>query len=284
MAGMIPLFIIAYRMFESRPSYHRFLYIAGGFTFTLVILARILLVYNFLPVDISKMIKLDNNGWGDLSEKVSKMAENRPVVFIGSYQNPSQYIFHTGKEAFTFNNALYRNNQYDLAGIEPGLQGKEVLIITNKMNITAADKNEYGLVLNDSIRYPNGKYRLCIYDTNYRSYNFIKAEVKLENITMKAGDIVEIPVKLINPGNDPVKFADAAPSKVHLYCYFLQGGKPVIVEEVGDISSIILKDEYNTSFKIRTPSEPGIYYLKVSLKRGWLPPGINSRLMKVKVH
>jgi hypothetical protein len=283
MAGMIPLFIIAYRMIETRPSFHRFLYIAGGFTFALLMLARTLLVYNFLPVDISKMIKLDNNGWGDLSAKVSNMAGNRPVVFIGSYQNPSQYIFHTGKEAFTFNNSLYRGNQYDLEGIEQKLQGKDVLVITNKKNIAIADKAEYNLSLNDSIQYPNGKYRLFLYDTNYRSYNFIRAEVGLDIYTMNAGDSVEIPVVLFNPGGDPVRFADAAPAKVYLWCYLLQYGKPVVDQKVEDISALVLYDAYRTSFKIKTPSKPGTYYLKVSLKRGWFPPGINSRLIKVKI-
>jgi hypothetical protein len=283
MAGMVPLFIIACRMIENRPSFNRFLYIAGGFTFTLLILARILLVYNFLPVDISKMLKLDNNGWGDFSAKVSSIAGDRPVVFIGTYQNPSQYIFHTGKEAFTFNNAIYRSNQYDLEGIEQQLQGKEVLIVTNKSNIAGPDKREFNLTLNDSIRYPNGKYRAILIDSNYRSYNFIRAEVGLQSFTMNAGELIEIPVLLTNPGDEPVRFADAAPAKVFIYCYFLQYGKPVITEKVQDISAVILKDKYSTSFKIKAPDIKGTYYLKISLKCGWLPPGINSRLIRVKV-
>ena len=187
------------------------------------------------------------------------------------------------EESFTFNNAIYRNNQYDLEGIEERLQGKEVLIVTNKTNIANPDKKEYNLTFNDSIQYPNGKYRAILNDTNYRTYNFIRADIGLLDYTMNAGEMIEIPVVLTNPGNEAVIFADAAPAKVFIYCYFLQFGKPVVIENVQDISAVVLKDEYRTSFKIKAPAIPGTYYLKISLKSGWLPPGINSRLIKVNV-
>jgi len=34
---------------------------------------------------------------------------------------------------------------------------------------------------------------------------------------------------------------------------------------------------------MKAPDKPGVYYLRVSIKSGWLPPGINSRLVKIKV-
>jgi hypothetical protein len=284
MAGLIPLFIISYKMFERTPKIHRFLYISGAFTISLVILARLLLVYNFLPEQFIKKIKLDNYGWEEFSHNVEKLAGERPVVFVGSYQNPSQYIFQTGKEAFAFNNAMYRNNQFDLERIEEKLQGKEALIIINHRNITSADREEYGLYEIDSILYPNHKYRLMVYEPNYRSYNFINAEVMIDDHVMKAGETVEIPVILEGPAGKTISFSEASPAKVYLCYYFLQDGKPVIFEKVEDLSGISFTDEYRTSFKIAAPVKPGVYYLKISIKNGWLPPGINSRLIKVKVN
>ncbi len=283
MAGMIPLFIIAFKMFENRPSFHRFIYITGIVTTMLIIPARALLIYDFLPDQYSKMIKLDNSGWEEFSEKVSLLSGDRPVVFVGSYQGPSQYIFQTGKEAFAFNNALYRNNQFDLENIEEGLQGKDVMIIINKSNLTVKDKQEYGLEQTDSIRFPTGKFRYILNDTNYHTYNFLKAEVLLDEYEINAGEIIEIPVRIENPGVRPVDFNDAAPAKTILCCYFLKKGKPVIFKEVEDISGTKITDEYRTSFKIQAPDVPGTYYLKISIKSGCLPPGINSRLIKVKV-
>jgi hypothetical protein len=283
MAGLIPLFILAYRMFESRPKYHRFLWITGGLTIVLVIMIRILLIYDYLPEKYSRMIKLDVHGWKAVMEKISKHAENRPVVFIGSYQNPSRYIFNTGKEAYSFNNSLYRGNQFDLEGIEEHLQGKEVMLVFPRKSIPAMDLEEYGIELTDSIRYPNGKYRNYVFEKDYRTYNFIQAEILLQDLEFKSGTEAEIPVILKNPLKEPVIFGDTAQGEVYLTCLLLQYGKPVIYKKFEDISKLVLKNEYRTSFRMKVPDKPGVYYLKISIKSRWLPPGINSRLMKVRV-
>jgi hypothetical protein len=34
---------------------------------------------------------------------------------------------------------------------------------------------------------------------------------------------------------------------------------------------------------MEVPDMPGTYYLRVSVKSGWMPPGINSRLVKIRV-
>jgi hypothetical protein len=283
MAGLIPVFLIAYRIFESRPKLYRFLYFTGGFTLVIVMLIRILLINNFLPDKYSKQLKLDISGWNTFSQKVSKLAENRPVVFIGSYQNPSQYIFNTGKEAFSFNNALYRNNQFDLEGIEERLQGREVMIVFPKKSIAPDDLKEYSIKLTDSLLYPNGKYRYYIFEKDYRSYNFLQANILLKDHEVEAGTEVTIPVVLKNPGGEPVVFNETDTGKVYLTYLLLQYGKPVIYEKFEDISNLVLKDEYNTSFRVKVPDKPGIYYLKISIKSRWLPPGINSRLFKIRV-
>lgn len=283
MAGLIPVFLIAYRIFESRPKFYRFLYFTGGFTLVIVMLIRILLINNFLPDKYSKQLKLDISGWNTFSQKVSKLAENRPVVFIGSYQNPSQYIFNTGKEAFSFNNALYRNNQFDLEGIEEQLQGREVMLVFPKKNIAPDDLKEYSIKLTDSLLYPNGNYRYYIFEKDYRSYNFLQADILLKDHEVEAGTEVTIPVVLKNPGGEPVVFNATDTGKVYLAYLLLQHGKPVIYEKFEDISQLMLKDEYKTSFRMKVPDKPGIYYLKISIKSRWLPPGINSRLFRVRV-
>jgi hypothetical protein len=283
MAGLIPLFLIAYRMFENRPKIHRYLYITGGLTVLIVIMIRIILIYNFLPEKYARLVSLDTSGWKEVTKKISDLAEDRPVVFFGTYQNPSHYIFYTGKDAFSFNNALYRKNQYDLEGIEEQLQGREVMLVFPKKSIAADDLEKYGIVLNDSIRYPNGKYRSYLFEKNYRSYNFIQADILLENNEVQAGKVAYIPVSLRNTGDTPVTFADTTYRNVSLTYYLLQYGKPVIYEKFEDISGLVLKDTYKTSFSIPVPEKPGVYYLKVSIKSNYLPPGINSRLYKLRV-
>jgi hypothetical protein len=283
MAGLIPLFLLAYRMIEARPKIYRFIYISGGITFIFILFIRTLLIINFLPEQYSKMIKLDIYGWNAFSENVSKIAGDRPVVFVGSYQNPSQYNFYTGKAAFSFNNALYRNNQYDVESIEKQIQGKEALVIFTPNSVAPEDLKDFGISLSDSIRFPNDKYRYYVLEDNYHSYNYVPVEFHLENHTVKAGTELEIPVKIINPGEEEIYFSNVDSNKVYLACYLLQYGKPLIYKMFEEISSLVLKDEYKTSFRMKVPEKPGVYYLKVSIKSGWMPPGINSRLVKLKV-
>jgi hypothetical protein len=283
MAGLIPLFIIAYRVFESRPRTYRLVWFAGGVTLVMVILIRMLLIYDYLPEKYSRLLRLDNTGWTEFSQNVSALAQDRPVVFIGSYQGPSHYIFDTGKEAFSFNNGLYRGNQFDLEGIEQELQGKDVMLIFPKKGVAEDDVEKYSIQLTDSLLFPTGKYRWYVYEKDYRSYNFIRAEILLADHELTAGSEVAIPLVLKNPGPEPVVFRHKNSGKVYLTYYLLQYGKPLIYEKFEDISGLELKDEYQTSLKIKVPDKTGVYYLKVSIKSGWLPPGINSRLVKIKV-
>ncbi len=283
MAGLLPLFLIAFRLSEERPKFHRFIYISGAISLVLVILIRVLLVVNFLPAPYNKMIKVDVYGWDAFMDKVSDLAVDRPVVFIGSYQNPSRYIFHTGKVAFAFNDVSYRSNQFDLENIERKILGKEALLIFPKKSIELDDFLEYGIGQSDSIQYPNGKYRYYVFKENYRTYNFIPVDILLDNLTVKAGTSIDIPVRMRNPGDSPVKFSEGDTIGTFLTSYLIQYGKPVDYHRFEDISSLVLVDEYRTSFILQAPDKPGVYYLRVSLKNGWLPPGINGRLIKVRV-
>jgi hypothetical protein len=282
-AGLIPVFLISYRIFENRPKLYRYLYVTGGISIAIILMIRVLLVGDFLPEKYQSQFKSISGGWKAFSQKVSSLAENRPVVFIGSYQNPSQYMFYTGKEAFSFNNYIYRSNQFDLEGIEERLQGREVLVITPKRNLDTNDLKVYNIRLNDSLSLPTGSHPLYFFEKNYRSYNYLKTEILLEDHEVKAGTELTIPILLRNPGDRPVNFKEALPARVYLSLNLFLHGKPLIDQEFEDISDLKLKDEYGTSFKLKVPDEPGTYYLRVSVKSGWFPPGINCRLFKIIV-
>jgi len=105
----------------------------------------------------------------------------------------------------------------------------------------------------------------------------------LPDETFHAGQEVEVPVTLRNPGREAVDFSQAYPARVHLTYFILQYGKPVVYEKVEELSGKTIEKEYNTDIPVHLPEKPGVYYLKVSIKSGWLPAGINSRLLKLKV-
>jgi hypothetical protein len=157
------------------------------------------------------------------------------------------------------------------------------MIINPKTNIAPAEAREYELDFSDSIRYPYGAYFNYFIEKNYRSYNFVGCDIILPEDEFLAGQTYNIPIILKNTQSEPVDFHDARPAKVFLTYLLLQYGKPVIYKKFEDISELTIADEYSTSLTIKMPEKPGVYYLKVSIKSGWLPPGINSRLVKVRV-
>jgi hypothetical protein len=282
-AGLIPVFLISYKVFESLPKFYRYLYYSSGLTVVMIIMFRILLIHDFLPERYKVMFQSFSDQWKAYSQEINQLAKGRPVVYIGSYQGPSQYMFYTEKEAFSFNNYLYRSNQFDLEGIEKTLQGRDVLIITPRLNMDTADMRAYNIQLSDSLLTPSGAYHYYFNDSNYRTYNFIRADILLKDHEFKAGSELNIPVRLLNQSDLPLAFNEAEPEKVYLTYILLQHGKKVIYKKFEDISNLEIDEEYTTSFNMSIPARPGTYFLRVSIKSGWLPPGINSRLFKIRV-
>ncbi|HOX76554.1 MAG TPA: glycosyltransferase family 39 protein [Bacteroidales bacterium] len=280
MAGLLPLFLVTFIEWGKNRKMVRFATVAGLVTILLIISARVFLMADFLPEKYTRMVRLEMIGWKTFSKEVEKIAGDRPVVFIGGYQIPSLYRFYTGKEAFSFNNALYRNNQYDLEDIEAKLQGRKVLLLFPRNTISPSDLVTYGY---DSIMNPNGRKILYTSVDDFRSYNWLRAEIIPNDNSFKAGTEQEFTVILNRPVNGPLDFSDVKTGEVFLTYLLLQQGKPVQYRLFENISQLGSENNYQTSFRMTMPEKPGIYYMKVSLKTGILPPGINSRLVKIKV-
>ena len=282
-AGLVPLFIIACIALERNAKLKSYLYYTFGISLILILAARLMLISQLIPEPYRDKIHIESHGWKAFAEKVSHLAGDRPVVFVSSYQNASQYRFYTGLEAFSFNSEIYRSNQYDLEGIEQGLQGREVLIVVSGKDLTEEDILEYNLALSDSIRIPGSGYQYHMIMKDYRSYNFLPVETLIRTIELKSGTEMVVPIRIKNPGESPVYFGGDEQHGVCIYWTLLQYGKPVSARQFEDLSGFTLEKEYITFMLLEAPPEPGTYYLRISIKSRWLPLGINSRIIKVKV-
>jgi len=92
----------------------------------LIVFARITLVYDILPVSY---LKKEIHDTKNRMIAISKVAGDRPVIFTNSYQDPSQYTFHTGHFAHSLDNLAYRRTQYDIWDFEEKLNGQEVFYV-----------------------------------------------------------------------------------------------------------------------------------------------------------
>jgi hypothetical protein len=284
MAGLVPFFLLCIQILSVRPRITKFIYIFSGITLLIIVFVRLLIMEPLLPDKIANRINLEMNGWESFSKKVERLASGRPVVFVGSYQTPSHYIFETGNVATTFNNVLYRNNQFDLRQIEKDLQGKEALVILPRTNFTFEDIEKYNISLDDSIRFPNNRFQHYLIARNFRSYNFIPIKIDLKSDYFTTGGEISADLIMNNPYDKPVYFRDAKPSRVYLTYWLLFHGKPLYSGIIEEVSDLVLTKDYIKGFTIPAPEAAGTYYLRISIKSGWMPPGINSRLVKIRVN
>jgi hypothetical protein len=243
---------------------------------------RALLVENYLPEPLKGKFRFETQGWPAFTRQVEERAGDRPVVFVSSYQNASIYRFYSGREAFSFNGYLYRGNQFDLSGLEKTLQNRDVLVVMDPIDLSRKDIMDYSLRVNDSIRLTSGKYHYSLYFHDFRSYNYLPLKFLRDDWEFKTGETIEIPFVLGEEGLS-ADFRDLNGMKTTLVSTLFQKGKPILREEFENLTGISLNGPLRSICRITLPSTPGDYYLRISVKTGWLPPGINGRLQKISV-
>ena len=280
-AAYIPIIVLAYPAIEGRVGLHKAIYILSAISIVIIIVLRIYLVFNFTAHKTELTLQQEFHGWDVWAEEVEKIAGDRPVVFASSYQKPSKYTYYARKESFTFNYMRYRKNQFDIMNTEIGLLDKEVLFVNNDPVVILSDEVVFPLPHVDSAKIM-GSWWYYTSIEHYRSYNFLQIEVNLETSEFPLSTEIEIPIELFNPLNKPLAITQSEGDS-WLTVSFLQNGKVISYQEVEDISNRSVDKSYQTVLKAVTPDKAGKYNLWVSIRSGWFPPGLNSKLFELKI-
>ena len=122
-AVSVPMILVLHRHVQS-PEWEK--WISRGIVpmVCLVFLCRIL-----LPVLASEKINIVGNK--KKMEAIHAQCGNLPVVFVGSFQNPSMYRYYTGENAVPVSSVYGRRTQFDIWQFDKKLQGKELCIISD---------------------------------------------------------------------------------------------------------------------------------------------------------
>lgn len=95
-----------------------------------LIITLILRVYMMIDIIPSKYIKKDEfHKTKQWAMAIKDSANGLPVVFLDSYQRPSQYWFWTGDTTMALNTTNYRRNNYNFWPLEQKLQGKKICMV-----------------------------------------------------------------------------------------------------------------------------------------------------------
>lgn len=112
------LFVYARR----HPRTRRYVMRAGGVTVGLIVLVRLVMIFNPLGI----RFEVFNNP--ESYAAIAAEADGRPVVFRYGYAVAAKYAFYTGGEAYCQPNIRYRTHQWQFRDDDSQFIGREVLV------------------------------------------------------------------------------------------------------------------------------------------------------------
>lgn len=99
------------------------LYKLSALMLAVVFVARIVLALNVLPE------RFGLSGKRERYDKIHEVCGNKPVVFVGSFQEPSLYMYFEGGQATVLSELHSRRTQYDILAAEHTMQGQPACVI-----------------------------------------------------------------------------------------------------------------------------------------------------------
>ncbi len=178
-AASIPMIILLTEASMENEKLSRYIKKYVGWSLLLVLMARILLVSGLLPE------RIGFNGKKEKTEAIHRIAGDCPVVFSGSFQNPSLYNFFTGNESTVISSLYSRQTQFDLWRKEEGMKGKKVFL-----HLGVKDK---------SIKYPSGTQEIeGFFSNDLQTTNQLEIIFTSANHEFSERDSISIPVTIIN--------------------------------------------------------------------------------------
>jgi hypothetical protein len=270
--AFIPLLVLSYQYVSDRPSARKWAARLSVVSCIFFLFIRLNLASDLVPAVGSKLFP-EFYGWRSWAGTIRSRVGTTPVVFANSYQKASKYSFYSGQTALSLNNIRYRSNQYDLWSIEDSLQGKRVFFVPN-WEISGEGTHRF--------RTSKEIVHAVLID-NFRSYAKVTIATQQPRFTFPRGTTVRIPVRLTNHYPGPVRFDHNEQYPVWLvYCLFREE-TPDRQVNVLPLRDLVLKKTFATEIEMITPQAPGAYYLRISIQTGWLPPAINSRLIRMNI-
>ena len=234
------------------------------YTLVLLLAVRILLVSPWLPDNT------DFSGKEKRNLAIESIAGDCPVVFTGSFQNPSVYSFFTGQDATVISSLQSRQTQFDLWRKELQMKGKRVFV--------AVEAN--GLSKKYTI---HGQEFEGFFTNDLQTTNSL--EIKYANFSnqLKSGDTIDLPVTILNHSKH--NFNMQHPEfPASLKAVFIKDKKTVLENISTTIKLETLAAASVQAYKLRfvVPElEKGNYLFGVSFESVF-GASINSRFIKIQ--
>jgi hypothetical protein len=268
--ALFPAFYLGFRKAEDNHTYIRTLKYSFFPIVFLVLVARIFIIFDFLPP--KWRFENDFHGYKEWASTIKAKSGGRPVLFMNSYQNASEYTFYTGDSTFTMNNMMGRKDQYSLWNYENEAQGKEVFLIPNY--------DVWGL---ESFPTARGIYQQWVIP-DFRSSSGILIGFEDKKLIARPGIPFPVHIRFSLSGNFRADVESNKSYPAFLVSQFYDFRK-MIKENKTDFRVLnkmfTNRDVYYVM--VTPPEKKGKYHLYLSVKCGELPQSINSEGLEVDV-
>ena len=168
------------------PRTRRYVMRAGGVTVGLIVLARLVMIFNPLGI----RFEVFNNP--ESYAAIAAEADGRPVVFRYGYAVAAKYAFYTGGEAYCQPNIRYRTHQWQFRDDDTRFAGHEVLVETP---YDGADTT--GRVR--SVVLPNGKRFTWFVDPHFHPTRLVDIAFTGLPEQVVPGDTLRLTLRISNP-------------------------------------------------------------------------------------
>ena len=168
------------------PRTRRYVMRAGGVTVGLIVLVRLVMIFNPLGI----RFEVFNNP--ESYAAIAAEADGRPVVFRYGYAVAAKYAFYTGGEAYCQPNIRYRTHQWQFRDDDTRFAGREVLVET-----PYDEADTTGRVR--SVVLPNGKRFTWFVDTHFHPTRLVDISFTGLPERVAAGDTLRLSLRIDNP-------------------------------------------------------------------------------------
>ncbi|MDO9633795.1 MAG: glycosyltransferase family 39 protein [Paludibacter sp.] len=261
-AASLPMLILVMRESELNPKLVRYIRRFVYPSLLLILIARVLIMTDVLPK------RLAFHGKEQRYNALHEVAGESPVIFRGSFQNPSLYQYFTGKDAQVISSLYSRRTQFDIWKAEEQLYDKMVFVTgqyEGRSEIFGSYEHKFEGFFTDSLQVTN----------------HIKISYQLPEGDLIAGDTVVIPVVLQNNSVQHYEFHHPVfPGK--LIGIFISKGKMTEIEAVWNTEEKLLPgEEVATTISLQVPeSGDAACQFTLSLK-SWFGPTLNAAITNI---
>ncbi len=264
---LVSLMVLSHQYLLTRVKWQRWLLKALPFTLLLVMLVRIIMIVDIIPL---KAVRERYHSWKEWPTEMRARTNGLPVVFSNSYQRASKYWFYSGQTTYSQNWYRERKNNYNFWPIEDSLLGKPVYFL-----------DKYALErFPDSLQTPIGwiGYR---FDSSLASFARIEVITEPASIKIKEGDSITLNCRFIIPElySEYIRNTNLRDS-TRIGVYTKYGW----ISDIATSLSLKEVNEKGSATITITPTLPaGKYFLRFSISEGETNPTHNSAKIELTV-